>query len=96
VNRQLKGDIEELDRHVQKNATRQKAENCRLHQQIKQCKELKQELQMNLIELDQRVITVESKVGVDFSIPGASKSPSLSPKSQKPFLAHMNTVTTLG
>jgi Arc/MetJ family transcription regulator len=31
VNRQLKGDIEELDRHVQKNATRQKAENCRLH-----------------------------------------------------------------
>jgi hypothetical protein len=96
VNRQLKGDIEELDRHVQKNGTRQKAENCRLHLQIKQCKELKQELQVNLMELDQRVINVENKVGVDFSIPGASKSPSLSPKSPKPYLAHMNTVTTLG
>jgi hypothetical protein len=51
---------------------------------------------MNLMELDQRVNGVENKVGVNFSIPGASKSPNLSPKSPKPFLAHMNTVTTLG
>jgi hypothetical protein len=55
---------------VQKYITRQKAENCRLHTQIKHCKELKLELQMNLMELDQRVIGVENKVGVDFSIPG--------------------------
>jgi hypothetical protein len=52
---------------------------------------------MNMMELDQRIINVENKVGVDFSIPGVTKSPSnISPKSPKPFLSHMNTVTTLG
>jgi hypothetical protein len=52
---------------------------------------------MNLMELDQRIINVENKVGVDLSIPEGIKSPSkMSPKSPKPFLSHMNTVTTLG
>lgn len=44
VNKQLKADIEDLDKNVQKYITRQKAENCRLHQQIKHCKEVKYEL----------------------------------------------------
>ena len=52
---------------------------------------------MGLMELDQRVLGVENKVGVDFSIPGAKKSSNFSPKSPPShFLAHMNTVTTLG
>jgi hypothetical protein len=50
-----------------------------------------------MMELDQRIIDVENKVGVDFSIPGGTKSPNkMSPKSPKPYLSHMNTVTTLG
>ncbi len=51
---------------------------------------------MGLMELDQRVIGVENKVGVDITLNGAKKSPNQSPKSVRPFLAHMNTVTTLG
>ena len=95
MNKQLKKDIEELDKDVQKYITRQKAENCRLHQQIKHCKEIKKEMQLDMMELDQRVVHVENKVGVDFSINGGLKKSPRSP-SPKPYLNHMNTVTSLG
>ena len=63
VQKNIKGEIEKVEKEMDRNFSHQKAENSRLQQQISQLKSEKTTVQNQLLALQRRIADLELQVG---------------------------------